>query len=176
MSFEEIMGAMNRLMTATDALAAVGAHLMLEDPNRPGGDAATQAALKAVCDAAGLGGIDDLPPPQKMMLLGMVRLYFGKADDLLTQPGRAPGWTFTDPGVLEGIGRGSMMVPTLMAAVPELEKVTALLDVGTGVGWLAIAAAGQWPSATITGIDTWDPALERARSNVAAAGLDDRIT
>src|SRR4051812_280415 len=60
MSFEEVMGAMNRLATATDALAAAGAHLMLQGQDQPAGDAATRAALKAVCDAAGLGGIDDL--------------------------------------------------------------------------------------------------------------------
>jgi hypothetical protein len=33
-----------------------------------------------------------------------------------------------------------------------------------------------WPDATIVGIDPWEPALERARANVAGAGLQERIT
>jgi predicted O-methyltransferase YrrM len=33
-----------------------------------------------------------------------------------------------------------------------------------------------WPNATIVGIDRWAPSLERARANVAQAGLDARIT
>jgi len=36
-----------------------------------------------VCKAAGVDGLDELPPPQRMMLLGLVRLYFGQANDLL---------------------------------------------------------------------------------------------
>ena len=69
-----------------------------------------------------------------------------------------------------------MMIPPMLAAAPEFEHVTSLLDVGTGVGWLAIAAANLWPSATVVGVDVWQPALERARTNVKEAGLDDRIT
>lgn len=88
----------------------------------------------------------------------------------------APGWTFTDPLVLEGMGRGSMMIPTMLGAAPEFEAVTSLLDVGCGVGWLAIGAANLWPSATVVGIDVWEPTLERARTNVSDAGLDGRIT
>jgi tRNA A58 N-methylase Trm61 len=44
------------------------------------------------------------------------------------------------------------------------------------VGWLAIAAANLWPSTKVVGVDVWEPALDRARTNVKEAGLDDRIT
>jgi tRNA A58 N-methylase Trm61 len=44
------------------------------------------------------------------------------------------------------------------------------------VGWLAVSAANVWPKATVVGIDVWEPALERARTNVHEAGLDDRVT
>src|SRR5207302_2060644 len=54
-------------------------------------------------------------------------------------------------------------------------EVGSFLDVGTGVGLLAVAAAGVWPQARIVGLDRWEPSLERARANVAAAGLGERI-
>src|SRR5206468_2176457 len=54
--------------------------------------------------------------------------------------------------------------------------VESFLDVGTGVGLLAVAAAGTWPDATVVGIDTWDASLEGAHANVESANLGDRIT
>jgi SAM-dependent methyltransferase len=92
-------------------------------------------------------------------------------------PGRAPGWTYTDPAILDGWGRASMMVPPMIAAShPDLATVERVLDVGAGVGLLAVSAAGVWPGATIVGIDPWEASLDRARANVAQAGLGDRIT
>jgi len=64
----------------------------------------------------------------------------------------------------------------LAAAVPELAGVRSFLDVGSGIGLLAVAAAGVWPQATVVGIDVWGPSLEAAAANVRAAGLGDRIT
>jgi SAM-dependent methyltransferase len=175
MGFEDVMQAVSSLMVATDALAAIGAQLSLEAPGAASGDPATAEALRNVCVAAGVGDLAELEPPQRMMLAGVIGLCFGQAADLLGQPERPAGWTFTDPAVLEGIGRGSMLVVRLMAALPELEKVRSLLDVGVGVGWLAVAAAQQWPAATITGIDIWEPSLERARTNIRTSGLEDRV-
>ena len=45
----------------------------------------------------------------------------------------------------------------------------------SGVGLLAVAMARRSPDANVVGVDIWDPALERARDHVAAAGLSDRI-
>jgi SAM-dependent methyltransferase len=69
------------------------------------------------------------------------------------------------------------MVPgALAAAVPELAGVRSFLDVGSGTGLLAIAAASVWPRATVVGIDVRGPSLEAVAANVRAAGLGDRIT
>jgi cyclopropane fatty-acyl-phospholipid synthase-like methyltransferase len=107
----------------------------------------------------------------------MIRMFVHSAVDLLEHPDQAPGWTFTDPAILDGIGRGSAMIPMLLASShPDLAEVTSFLDVGTGVGLLAIAAANVWPAATIVGIDPWEVSLDRARTNVAQAGLGDRVT
>ena len=177
MSFEEVMAALSPLLAANDALAAIGAELSLKSSGS-GADAdpAFVSALGSVSAAAGLPDLDALAPPQQAMALNIVRLYFAMANELLNDPGRPPGWTYTDPLVLEGMGRGSMMIPPLLAATPELASVASLLDVGTGVGWLAIAAANLWPAAEVVGLDVWEPALERARTNVKEAGLEDRIT
>ena len=174
MSFEEVMGTVQPMFTAIQALAAIGAELSLKTSDSRT-DPDIERALGAVSAAAGLD-LDTLAPPQQAMVLNLIRLFFAQADDLLREPDRSPGWTYTEPLVLEGMGRGSTMVPPLIATVPELETVTSLLDVGVGVGWLAVSATKVWPNASVVGIDVWEPALERARANVHDAGLDARIT
>src|SRR5439155_9510743 len=125
--------------------------------------------------AAGLD-TSDLNPQQRAVVIGLVQTFLHESADLVAEPARASGWHFTDPVILDGWGRGSTLVPALIAAVPELQDLTSFLDIGTGVGLLAVAAAGVWPNATIVGIDIWEPSLERAHANVAQAGLSDRIT
>jgi SAM-dependent methyltransferase len=175
MAIEDVMGAVARWNAAIDACAALGAQLTLLQSE---GDDAPEVmvTLKGVSDAAGLGDLTDLAPPQRAMVLALTRSVLRQAVDLLDHPAREPGWAFTDPEILDGWGRGSMMVPGLLAASEELAGVERLLDVGTGVGLLAVAATNVWPNSTIVGIDTWEPSLERARANVSNAGLDARIT
>jgi 2-polyprenyl-3-methyl-5-hydroxy-6-metoxy-1,4-benzoquinol methylase len=175
MPFEQMMGTVQRMLATTDALAAIGAELSLRSSGTDA-DPRIESALTAVSAAAGLPDLASLAPQQQAMLLNVIRLYFRQADDLLAEPARPPGWTITDPLVLEGMGRGSMAIPPALAAAPELAAVTSLLDVGVGVGWLAVSAANVWPTATVVGIDVWEPALERARTNVHDAGLESRIT
>ena len=98
-------------------------------------------ALRGVLEAAGLTGLDELAPQQQAIVASLARLYVHQADELLEAPGRSAGWTFTDPVILDGWGRGSMMVPpAIKAAHPDLADVTSFLDVGTGVGLLAVSA------------------------------------
>jgi SAM-dependent methyltransferase len=176
MPFEDVMTTVSRWLVATEALAAVGAELALMQAPEPG-HPDVAGALQAVSAAAGLPDLGELPPPQREMLIGLIRMGLHQAADLLDSPGRPPGWTFTDPAILQGWGRGSAVVPgALAASAPELAGVRAFLDVGTGIGLLAIAAAGVWPEAAIVGIDTWGPALDAAAGNIRAAGLADRIT
>ena len=92
------------------------------------------AAIDAVLAAAGCPIVRELAPPQRAMVAGFVRAAFGQATNLFTEPNRPAGWTYTDPAVLEGLGRGSMMVPPMLAQTGEFGDVTSFLDVGTGVG------------------------------------------
>jgi len=176
MTFEELMPKIMQWSTAAEALAALGAHLTLAQSGTEAPPEVAEA-LRRVLDAAGLADVDQMPPPQQAMVASFAKLYVHQASELVEAPGRATGWTFTDPVILDGWGRGSMMVPpAIKAAHPDLADVTSFLDVGTGVGLLAVSAAGVWPSTTIVGIDIWDPSLERARANVEGAGLGERIS
>ena len=62
---------------------------------------------------------------------------------------------------------------------PELGEMLqgpgAFLDVGTGVGWLAIEAARSWPALQVVGVDPWAPALTLARQNLAQSGFAERV-
>jgi SAM-dependent methyltransferase len=175
-SFEDVMSTLSRWLVATEALAAVGAQLtLLQSPEA--GHPDVVGALRTISAAAGLDDLDGMDPEQRGMLIALIRLALHEAIDLMDEPGREPSWTFTDPDILQGWGRLSAMVPaTLTAAVPELAGIRSFLDVGCGIGLLAIAATRVWPDATVVGIDVWGPSLEAARANVRAAGLEQRIT
>ena len=51
-----------------------------------------------------------------------------------------------------------------------------ILDLGTGPGTLLLAALDEWRGATGLGVDTSDVALDYARRNGAALGMDKRVT
>jgi len=175
MSFEQVITVVSRWLVATEALGAVGAELSVGQGAVPGHPDVVEA-LRAVSAAAGLPDLAELPPSQREMMLGLIRLGLRQAAELVDDADRSPGWTFTDRVILDGWGRGSAMVPgAIAAAAPELAGIRSLLDVGTGVGLLAIAAARVWPQTTIVGIDVWAPSLEAAAANVKEAGLQDRI-
>ena len=48
-------------------------------------------------------------------------------------------------------------------------------DVGTGMGWSAIAVAEAYPNVTVDGYDLDEPAIEQARLNAEARGVADRV-
>jgi SAM-dependent methyltransferase len=97
----------------------------------------------------------------------------------------AHGWRYADPALLEAWGVRSVepvpiwakrLFPALDGLCESLAAPTAsFLDVGTGVGRLAIAMCEQFPALRVVGLDPFDTALELARRNVAEAGLEDRI-
>lgn len=95
------------------------------------------------------------------------------------------GWCYSDPALLQAWGVRSTepvpvwterLFPALEGVMEALAAPTAsFLDVGTGVGHLAIAMCHQFPALRVVGIDPFETPLELARRNVAEAGLADRI-
>jgi cyclopropane fatty-acyl-phospholipid synthase-like methyltransferase len=90
-----------------------------------------------------------------------------------------------DPALLQAWGVRSVesvpiwverLFPALDGLCEALKAPTAsFLDVGTGVGRLAIAMCEQFPTLRVVGLDPFDAALKLARRNVAEAALEDRI-
>ncbi|CAH2906675.1 MAG: Ribosomal protein L3 N(5)-glutamine methyltransferase (EC [uncultured Paraburkholderia sp.] len=70
---------------------------------------------------------------------------------------------------------GELLQDGLQPYVEDSEQVSAVLELCTGSGCLAILAAHAFPNADIDAVDLSAPALEVAARNVADYKLDDRI-
>ena len=132
-----------------------------------------------------------LPLAQEPMLTPLA----GELRSSLMQPlalldaARAPapvvGWRHTERALLQAQGDASAGMPPIwkMNVVPALEGLAErlqrpdarFLDVGVGVGSLAIAACRTWPQLQVVGLDASEVPLAIARENVARAGLAARI-
>ncbi len=174
-----------RLTTSTEALAALAAGLRLKASGQEA-PAEVQTCLDEVAEALGVGGaLASASPDELGRALAPIRALFLQSVDLLTDPTRAPGWTYTNVELLESLGQNSAVFAEIVRDVlaPQLEGLAdalarpdaAFLDVGVGVAALSIAMCRVIPGLRAVGIDPWEVALELARRNVAAAGLDDRI-
>jgi precorrin-6B methylase 2 len=182
MSFETLIAASQRLNAAMEALAALGAELRLRR-EATDADPRVRRALQDIVRGIDPNLLDGVQPDQEAVVLGTIQAFFRQAFDLLNNPARAPGWTHDDPVVLQAQGQGSRMgvrciekLAALRHGLHEtLRRPGAFLDVGTGVGWLAIEAARCWPALRVVGIDPSERVLALARENVAATNMASRI-
>lgn len=176
------MGTAVGLGTSVDALAALVAHLRVVTEDIPAEPKVRE--LLAEIAAEVLGGPPDDPGPVGPPVIGLAQTWLRQAAELIENPGRRGGWDQVDVPLLQSIGRLSMgVVATIRVAessVGSLGEMLAapgatFLDVGTGTAWLAIAMARSHPRLRVVGIDIFEPALDLARVNVAAEGMNDRI-
>jgi len=181
MSIESLLSAINQLGASMDALAAVGAELRL----RRNGNCAPavrnlfQDAVRHIDPCA----FDQITAEQERTALAIIESVFRQSMELLQFPSRLPGWSYSDPAILNGQGLTSRRFVQEFVKLgmdrPDLAAMMvrpgALLDIGTGVGWLAIEAARTWPEWRVVGIDQSESALRLARDNVGASGLGNRI-
>jgi precorrin-6B methylase 2 len=180
MDVQTLQAELRRLGAATQTLAAIGAALRLL---HAGGDGHqdTRTRLRTAIDALLPGTLADLDPQYVPAALAFITLQFYEASDLFCAPERSPGWAHRDPVVLQTMGDASRenMHNILALAVDRPGLAAALsgrfLDVGTGVGAIALEAAELCPVLRIVGIDIWEPALTLARANVAASPHAARI-
>jgi SAM-dependent methyltransferase len=182
MTFERLNAVVQRLSVSVEALAALGAELRLRRDGADG-DPGVRALLRTAVGEIEPDLLDGLDGGEEAIVHAIVETTFLQAADLLAHPARPPGWTYDDPRLLEAQGAASPLVVRAIAALADVRPLLAMtlrgpgafLDIGTGVGWLAIAAARTWPELRVVAIDIWEPALNLARRNVAESGLHDRI-
>jgi hypothetical protein len=182
MSFELFLNKWLTLNSSVEALAAIGAELRLRREELKG-DSRVRVLLQDVVHSIDPGLLDDLDAKQESSALALIQTSFRQSIDLLENPARAPGWNYEDPDILESQGEVSRQIVrgiNLVAAQrPDLgatlQKPGAFLDVGTGVGRLAIEAARSWPLLRVIGIDPWEPALCLARKNLAQSDVAGRV-
>lgn len=99
--------------------------------------------------------------------------------------GGGVNWRDFGPDMSEGQEYGNrpafmaMMDSWIPQGLPDVhERLSSggrVADVGCGGGWSSIAIARAYEGVTVDGYDLDEPALERARQNVAAHGLADRV-
>lgn len=139
---------------ARDVLRAIGVDLQEGIGGRDAGGTAAEAAAPFLQVAAVLRGEADL--------------WAGQSDEALLAQGRASAQGATLmarhlfgglPGLLDALGRpGARM-----------------LDVGTGVGALAVAYAEVFPAVTVVGIDVLPRVLALARKTLDGSPAADRV-
>jgi SAM-dependent methyltransferase len=137
---------------------------------------------------AALGVRDDVEALDEHELAGLVGIvegFLAQAADHVCHPARA-AWNHETPSILMAQGHTSTLlggifarslVPAFGAGLEDRLRAAgaSFLDVGVGVAALAITMCRLWPQLRVVGVDPWQPALELARENVAAAGLQERI-
>jgi 2-polyprenyl-3-methyl-5-hydroxy-6-metoxy-1,4-benzoquinol methylase len=129
-----------------------------------------------------------LAQPMRRVIQGEIRSQLMQPLAFLDSSSESPpstGWTHTDKALLQALGDASgglppifkaQIVPMLGDLAGRLERPGAgFLDVGVGVGSLAISMCGMWPTIRVVGLDTFDAPLALARENVARANLGRRI-
>jgi precorrin-6B methylase 2 len=155
-------------------LAAIGAALRLrqgEIEAHPD----VGARLADVIAALLPDGLDGLDQEQISAALALVSFPLEEARDLFEKPDRPPAWIVSEPAMLQAQGQASrVVVHRVIALAAERPGLAAaltgrFLDVGTGVGAIALEAATQCPSLDVVGLDIWETALALARANVAAS-------
>ena len=182
MSFESLMTKCQTFKSSMEALAAIGAELRLRR-EKLRGDSRVRPLLQAVANHIDPELLNDLDANQEEAALALIQTSFRQAIDLMENPAHAPGWNCEDPVVLESQGQLSRLIvrgiDMLATQRPDicatLRQPGAFLDVGTGVGWLAIEAAHAWPALRVVGIDSWEPALTLAHKNLSQSGVAERV-
>jgi 2-polyprenyl-3-methyl-5-hydroxy-6-metoxy-1,4-benzoquinol methylase len=96
-----------------------------------------------------------------------------------------PGWTHTDPEILQAQGRTGRATTHALAAqvfpmLPGLEERlqspgATFLDVGIGVGIIAIELCRIYPHLRVVGLEPGEVPAAEAHRNIVAAGFEDRI-
>jgi SAM-dependent methyltransferase len=144
------------------------------------------AAAREVTTAAGLGDVLAFPerlPFSPTQLRGMAASPLLQAAALVG--GEYEAWTTQNDAALTAQGQASGSTATLVArfVLPRFGGLAdrlarpgaRMLDVGTGIGALAVGFAQTFPHLQVTGIDVMPRALQLARAHLRASPVASRV-
>jgi SAM-dependent methyltransferase len=174
MEFQALQAELRRMGDAARGLAVIGAALRLRQGKI---EAHLEVEARLIDAVAALvpGGLNGLDQDQISSALAFATLSLEEARDLFENIDRPPAWAIHDPAMLQAQGQASRaMAQRIIALAAERPALAAalsgrFLDVGTGVGAIALEIAAHYPSLSVVGLDIWEPALALARANVAAS-------
>jgi SAM-dependent methyltransferase len=147
------------------------------------------AAARELLAAAGLAGVPGDPAPGlgnpgPGQVASQAAASLQQASALLRS--RGDGWPDQSDEALLAQGNTSAQAATAFAdlLLPVMGDLAGrlgapgarMLDVGTGVGALAVAFAEAYPQLDVLGIDVFDRALTLARHTVAVSSVGTRVT
>jgi SAM-dependent methyltransferase len=148
----------------------------------------TAAARELLAAAAGLTGpASELLPGLGLSDAGQVAseaaATLHQASALVS--GRGTSWSDQSDEALLAQGNASAQIAAGFARVllPSMGDLSGrlaapgarMLDIGTGVGALAVGFAEAFPQLAVLGIDVFDRALALARQTIADSGVDSRV-
>jgi SAM-dependent methyltransferase len=184
MSIESLRGLVADLAASASALSVLGAELRARATGKPIHPSLRPHVETVLRELGASEAMEGIAPEELRPLVTEIRHFWLIDGAFLSNPERAPGWTYADEEILATGGELTQgFADVLPRIAPQFDDLAArlgssdgrFLDVGTGVGRLSIAMARRWPALHVVGVDTWAPSLALARANVAAAGLQDRI-
>jgi len=163
--------------TALKSLLAEAARRLgeagLQDPRR---EARLLACWALDCDAAGLWGIESVPPDRHARFLDAIERRC-RREPLAFITGTTGFWTLdirVSPATLIPRGDSETLIEALLAIRPDRDGPRSICDLGTGTGCLLLAALSEYPQAFGVGVDLSPDAAHLARENSQANGLQDR--
>lgn len=182
MAFPDTMKLVQALTSNLETLAALGAlagnasGLFRLEQN-------TRDKLDAVIRSVAPGCLDDLTADELRLIHSTIRANLLRALELSWPGSEASGWTYDNPEILNAQGRASRVaaerISEFASRTPELHRLLSadahFLDVGSGVGWISITMAENWPGLNCTGIDIHAPAIEIAEINRTSSSAGERV-
>jgi len=141
-----------------------------------------QAAAQAVLEASGLDGVIGLGAEEAGGLAAQAAAPIHQVAGLLRGEGQM--WAAQSDEALIAQGRASAQgaaafaefgLPMLAGLQEAFAGGARMLDVGTGVGAMAVAYAQLFPHLTVVGIDVLPRVLALAARTVAASSVGDRV-
>lgn len=170
---DAVINRVQELARAARMLAIVGASIKLRSADTV--DTSVLEQVERGVELALGEAAAALHSSERAELLSMIDMALVESSDLFRNAGRSVGWKVEEATTLEAMGRASSSafdrILALAETRPGLRRCLSgrFLDVGTGVGGIALRAVESCPDLAVEAIDIWAPALRLAERRVAAS-------